>query len=60
MVALDEEQPILLVNYAHCDSIKHFLVGTLHDPGFREVMEACYARRGVTSPMPFFCKIVPV
>jgi hypothetical protein len=60
MVALDEEQPILLVNYAHCDSIKHFLVGTLHDPGFREVMEACYARREVTSPMPFFCKIVPV
>ncbi|MBN9089002.1 MAG: hypothetical protein J0J01_19005 [Reyranella sp.] len=60
LVALDEEQPILLVNYAHCDSIKHFLIGTLHDPGFREVMESCYARRDVTSPMPFFCKIVPV
>ena len=60
MVALDADQPILLVNYAHCDSIKHFLVGTLHDPGFREVMESCYARRSVTSPMPFFCKIVPV
>jgi hypothetical protein len=60
LVALDKEQPILLVNYAHCDSTKHFLVGTLHDPGFREVMAASYARRNVTSPMPFFCKIVPV
>lgn len=60
LVALDKDQPMLLVNYAHCDSIKPFLIGTLYDPGFREVMEHSYARREVTSPMPFFCKIVPV
>lgn len=60
LLALDKEQPILLVNHAHCDSIKHFLVGTLYDPGFKEVMASCYARRNVTFPMPFFCKIVPV
>jgi hypothetical protein len=60
LVALDPEQPLLLVNHAHCDSTKHFLIGTLYDPGFREVMATCYASRGVVSPMPFFCKIVPV
>lgn len=60
LLALDKDQPILLVNHAHCDSIKHFLVGTLYDPGFKEVMASCYARRNVTFPMPFFCKIVPV
>jgi hypothetical protein len=60
LLALDPEQPILLVNHAHCDSIKHFLIGTLYDPRFKETLVSCYARRGVTAPMPFFCKIVPV
>ena len=53
-------QPMLLVNCAHCDSIKTFLVGTLYDPRFVETLKACYGQRGVTAPMPFFCKIVPV
>ena len=60
LLALDKDQPILLINHAHCDSMKHFMVGTLYDPTFREVMAAAYARRNVTFPMPFFCKIVPV
>jgi hypothetical protein len=60
LLALDTRQPILLVNCAHCDSIKPFLVGTLYDPRFKETLTACYGQRGVTSPMPFFCKIVPV
>jgi hypothetical protein len=60
LLALDPEHPILLVNHAHCDSIKHFVVGTLYDPRFKETLVACYAQRGVTAPMPFFCKIVPV
>jgi hypothetical protein len=60
LLALDPKQPILLVNCAHCDSIKSFLVGTLYDPRFKETLMACYGQRGVTSPMPFFCKIVPV
>jgi hypothetical protein len=60
LLALDPKQPILLVNCAHCDSIKPFLIGTLYDPRFLETLMACYGQRGVTSPMPFFCKIVPV
>jgi hypothetical protein len=60
LLALDPKQPILLVNCAHCDSIKQFLVGTLYDPRFLETLMACYGQRGVTSPMPFFCKIVAV
>ena len=60
LLALDPKQPMLLVNCAHCDSIKPFLVGTLYDPRFKETLAACYGQRGVTAPMPFFCKIVPV
>jgi hypothetical protein len=60
LLALDPTQPMLLVNCAHCDSIKSFLVGTLYDPRFVETLKACYGQRGVTAPMPFFCKIVPV
>jgi hypothetical protein len=60
LLALDPTQPILLVNCAHCDSIKPFLVGTLYDPRFMETLAACYGQRGVTAPMPFFCKIEPV
>jgi hypothetical protein len=60
LLALDPKQPILLVNCAHCDSIKTFLIGTLYDPRFVETLKACYGQRGVTDPMPFFCKIVPV
>jgi hypothetical protein len=59
LLALDPTQPMLLVNCAHCDSIKTFLVGTLYDPRFVETLKACYGQRGVTAPMPFFCKIVP-
>ena len=60
LLALDPKQPMLLVNCAHCDSMKPFLVGTLYDPRFVETLAACYGQRGVTAPMPFFCKIVPV
>jgi hypothetical protein len=60
LLALDPKQPNLLVNCAHCDSIKTFLIGTLYDPRFKETLMSCYGQRGVTSPMPFFCKIVPV
>ncbi len=60
LLALDPKQPMLLVNCAHCDSIKTFLVGTLYDPRFMETLASCYGQRGVTVPMPFFCKIVPV
>lgn len=60
LLALDPQQPMLLVNCAHCDSMKLFLVGTLYDPRFVETLKACYGQRGVTAPMPFFCKIVPV
>jgi hypothetical protein len=60
LLALDPKQPILLVNCAHCESIKTFLVGTLYDPRFVETLMACYGQREVTSPMPFFCRIVPV
>jgi hypothetical protein len=60
LLALDPQQPILLVNCAHCDSMKPFLIGTLYDPRFIETLMACYGQRDVASPMPFFCKIVPV
>ena len=42
LLALDPTQPMLLVNCAHCDSIKTFLVGTLYDPRFVETLKACY------------------
>jgi len=58
--ALDPSQKVLLVNYAHCDSTKPFVVGTLYDPYFLESMAACYVRRDVVLPHPFFCKLVPV
>ncbi len=60
LLALDTAQPLLLVNYAHCDSVKHFFLGTAFDPLFLDLMKTCYGERDVTSPMPFFCKIVPV
>jgi hypothetical protein len=60
LLALDPQQPLLLVNYAHTDSTKHFLIGTLYDPTFQDVMRTCYFERGVVTPAPFFCKIVPV
>lgn len=60
LLALDPSQQLLIVNYAHTDSAKHFINGTLYDPGFMESMKSCYIDRGVTLPHPFFCKIVPV
>ncbi|MGI4798247.1 MAG: hypothetical protein ACRYG8_30230 [Janthinobacterium lividum] len=60
MKALDPEQPLLVVNYAHFDSIKHFFLGVAYDPNYLEVVTRCYADRGFKLPMPFFCKIVPV
>jgi hypothetical protein len=60
LLALDPNQPILLVNYAHCDSTKHFLNGALHDPEFMRLMMTCYLQRNIAIPTPFFCKIVPV
>lgn len=60
LAALDPEQPMLLVNYAHCDSVKHFLHGIAYDPVFGEIIAECYLKRGFEMPHPFFCKIVPV
>jgi hypothetical protein len=60
LLAIDPQQEILLVNYAHVDSTKHFLNGSLHDPAFAASMAANYVQRNVTLPTPFLCKIVPV
>jgi hypothetical protein len=46
LLALDAKQPLLLVNFAHCDSVKHFFLGVAFDPFFLEVMKNCYADRG--------------
>ena len=58
--ALDPEQRLLVVNYAHFDSIKHFFLGVAYDPNYLDVVTRCYVDRGFKLPMPFFCKIVPV
>ena len=58
--ALDPDQPVLVVNYAHTDSMKYFLLGMVFDPNFLEDITRCYLERGFASPHPFFCKIVPV
>ncbi len=60
LVALDPDQPILVVNYAHCDSVKHFFLAVAYDPNFLETVTRCYADRGFHLPLPFFCKIVPM
>jgi hypothetical protein len=58
--ALDADQQLALINYAHFDSVKHFIIGILYDPRYQKIIKECYADRGVVLPMPFFCKIVPV
>ena len=58
--ALDPGQPLILVNYAHADSVKHFLLSMIFDPNFLEDIARCYQRRGFAFPHPFFCKVVPV
>ena len=58
--ALDPDQDMLLVNYAHADSMKYFLLGMVFDPNFLEDITRCYIDRGFASPHPFFCKIIPV
>ena len=58
LVSLRHSQPLLLVNYAHCDSLKPFLRGVAYDPNFLETITNCYANRGFKLPAPFFCKIV--
>ena len=60
LVALDARQPLLIVNYAHVDSVKHFLHGVAYDPVFLETITHCYLDRGFKVPLPFFCKIVPI
>ena len=60
LVALDPKQPLLLVNYAHTDSAKHFFLGASYDPTYLETVTHAYVNRGFKLPMPFFCKIVPV
>jgi hypothetical protein len=59
LLALDPNQEFLLVNYAHLDSTKHFLKGSLTDPSFADLIKTCYLARNVTLPAPFFCKIAP-
>lgn len=60
LVALDPNQPILLINYAHTDSIKHFFLGVSYDPNYLETVTHAYVDRGFKLPMPFFCKIEPI
>ena len=60
LVALDPEQKLLLVNYAHFDSAKHFFRDVCFDPDFMDLLRECYVDRGFHLPLPFFCKIVPV
>ena len=60
LVSLDASQPLLIVNYAHCDSVKHFLLGVAYNPNFIETITGDYAGQGFKLPLPFFCKIVPV
>lgn len=60
LVSLKPGQPLLIVNYAHCDSVKHFLLGVAYNPNFLETIMHCYADRGFKLPAPFFCKIVQV
>ncbi len=60
LVALDPDQPLLLVNYAHTDSLKHFFLGVSYDPTYLETVKRAYQDRGFKLPLPFFCKIVPV
>ena len=60
LLALDPDQPLLVVNYAHCDSLKHFFLGASYDPTYLETVTKAYKDRGFKLPMPFFCKIVPV
>ena len=60
LVALDPDQPLLVLNYAHVDSLKHYFLGVAYDPNFFETVTRCYADRGFKLPAPFFCKIVPV
>ena len=58
--ALEPGQPLILVNYAHADSMKHFLLSMCFDPNFLEDIARCYVGRGFAFPYPFFCKVVPV
>ena len=60
LAALDPNQPMLIINYAHFDSIKHFFLGVAYDPNYIETVTRTYSGRGFKLPMPFFCKIVPV
>lgn len=60
LLALDPEQPLLIVNYAHADSLKHFFLGVSYDPTYLETVTKAYKDRGFKLPMPFFCKLVPV
>lgn len=60
LTALDPGQPLILVNYAHADSVKHFLLSMIFDPNFGEDIARCYQGRGFAFPHPFFCKVVPV
>ncbi len=53
-------QAILVINYAHFDSIKHFFSGAAYDPDYLATVTSCYTDRGFKMPLPFFCKIVPV
>lgn len=60
LVARDPDQALLVVNFAHLDSLKHYFLGVAYDPNFFETVSRCYLDRGFKAPEPFFCKIVPV
>ncbi len=60
MLAIDPDQPMILVNYAHVESTKHFYLSAFYDPTYAETIKKAYVDNGYTLPLPFFCKIVPV
>ena len=60
LIALDPDQSMILMNYAHIDSVKHFFAGAFYDPTYLRTIKTCYSDRGFALPLPFFCKIVPV
>lgn len=60
LLATEDDQPLLLVNRAHVDSAKHFLLGFAFDPRFMEDIEENYLKPGFPPPHPFFCKVIPL
>ncbi len=59
LLALNESQKTLLINAAHWDSAKGFIIGANYDPAFKKILKG-YMKDRVSLPYPFFCKIEKV